>query len=155
MTLILTDAYAQRIPEDQFTRLRETGRHFGHPGEWQMKTNTDEDGDTLWALCDPISNVQMIALDEASLIIGWLELLKRHARPRSDRGWATLRAAILRRDAYTCQMCGQSRETGAALHVDHILPISLAGENHPDNLRTLCHTCNLARASNPFLEFVQ
>lgn len=61
-----------------------------------------------------------------------------------------LRVDILRRDNYRCQMCGASQMEGAALHVDHIKPISHGGRTVPENLQTLCRSCNLGK-SNRFV----
>jgi hypothetical protein len=53
-----------------------------------------------------------------------------------------LRYQILSRDNYACQACGARAENGALLEVDHIYPVSRGGTNEPENLRTLCRTCN-------------
>ena len=46
---------------------------------------------------------------------------------------------VLRRDAYTCQYCGQY---SPQLTVDHILPRRLGGEYSWDNLVAACPACN-------------
>lgn len=55
-----------------------------------------------------------------------------------------LREAILRRDNWTCQCCGNSifREPNLLLEVDHIIPVSAGGKTEPSNLQTLCWKCN-------------
>lgn len=64
------------------------------------------------------------------------------------------RMRILRRDGYTCQVCGLgageiSPLTGKTvrLHIDHIKPISAGGDNSDDNLRVLCSDCNQGRSN--------
>jgi hypothetical protein len=64
------------------------------------------------------------------------------------------RARILRRDGFTCQVCGLGAgeinpDTGrrVRLHVDHILAISSGGDNSDDNLRALCDQCNQGRSN--------
>ena len=59
------------------------------------------------------------------------------------------RAEVLDRDGSTCQMCGLAAGdmdpiTGrpARLHMGHIVDKSLGGGDDPDNLRTLCSSCN-------------
>ena len=59
-----------------------------------------------------------------------------------------LRAEILERNGYTCQMCGigagDIMDDGrkARLHIGHILDKHHGGTKHPTNLRTLCSQCN-------------
>jgi hypothetical protein len=59
--------------------------------------------------------------------------------------------AVLHRDQFTCQWCRSSRyrrrDDGVALEVDHILPWSAGGADHPVNLRTLCESCNQGRSN--------
>ncbi len=60
-----------------------------------------------------------------------------------------LRAEVLDRNGFTCQMCGKTPgeidpETGrkVRLHIGHIVDKSLGGKDEASNLRTLCSTCN-------------
>jgi hypothetical protein len=62
---------------------------------------------------------------------------------------AKLRAEVLDRNGFTCQMCGLTPGdvdpyTGrkVRLHIGHIVDKSLGGEDALSNLRTLCSTCN-------------
>ena len=63
---------------------------------------------------------------------------------------ARLRAQILRRNGYTCQMCGAGAgdpddlnpNRGVRLHVGHIVDKIHGGEDIPSNLRALCSSCN-------------
>jgi hypothetical protein len=62
---------------------------------------------------------------------------------------ARLRAAVLDRNGFTCQMCGLTPgdtdpSTGrkVRLHLGHIKDLSLGGKNEMSNLRALCSTCN-------------
>lgn len=50
----------------------------------------------------------------------------------------TLRWEIWERDNYACRSCGSKRR----LTIDHIHPRSKGGTDHPDNLQTLCRSCN-------------
>ena len=69
---------------------------------------------------------------------------------RSVRGMsARLRATVLDRDGFTCQMCGltpgdvDSRtRRKVRLHIGHIKDKSLGGRDEFTNLRTLCSSCN-------------
>jgi 5-methylcytosine-specific restriction endonuclease McrA len=60
-----------------------------------------------------------------------------------------LRAEVLDRNGFTCQMCGLTPgeidpETGrkVRLHIGHIKDKNLGGKDELSNLRTLCSTCN-------------
>jgi 5-methylcytosine-specific restriction endonuclease McrA len=60
-----------------------------------------------------------------------------------------LRAEVLDRNGFTCQMCGLTPgdidpETGrkVRLHIGHIIDKSLGGKDELSNLRSLCSTCN-------------
>lgn len=52
------------------------------------------------------------------------------------------RYEILKRDGFKCQICGRSKDEGAVLEVDHIIPVSKGGKTINSNLRTLCRECN-------------
>ncbi len=61
---------------------------------------------------------------------------------------ARLRAQVLERNGYTCQMCGigagDPMDDGrpARLHVGHIVDRDHGGKDEALNLRALCSTCN-------------
>lgn len=49
-----------------------------------------------------------------------------------------VRTLVFERNEYRCVKCGSFK----GLCVDHIHPYSLGGTDDPDNLQTLCRTCN-------------
>lgn len=51
-----------------------------------------------------------------------------------------LRAAIIERDSATCQYCGTTE--ARHWHIDHVIPVTLGGQNVLRNLVTACDTCN-------------
>jgi 5-methylcytosine-specific restriction endonuclease McrA len=60
-----------------------------------------------------------------------------------------LRAEVLDRNGFTCQMCGLTpgeidpeTERKVRLHIGHIVDKSLGGKEELSNLRALCSTCN-------------
>lgn len=61
----------------------------------------------------------------------------------STSRWRKLRAAVIDRDGGCCQYCGSQEN----LHVDHIIPKRLIGENGDtmENLITACRACNLSK----------
>lgn len=75
-------------------------------------------------------------------------------RPRPDvaaeraKMTPTLRYTVIRRDGYRCRACGFAVQDGAALHVDHIEPVSRGGLTEIKNLQTLCTACNLGKGAS-------
>ncbi len=58
-----------------------------------------------------------------------------------------IRYNVLKRDNYTCQICGATAKNGAKLHVDHIIPVSRGGKTVMSNLQTLCDRCNIGKSN--------
>lgn len=58
-----------------------------------------------------------------------------------------LRFEILRRDNHTCQYCGE-KAPDVTLHVDHVKPRTLGGNDSPENLVTACKDCNSGKTSS-------
>ena len=54
-----------------------------------------------------------------------------------------LRNWIIERDGNKCVEC----DTCEHLTVDHIVPVILGGKTNPDNLQTLCRSCNSRKGS--------
>ncbi len=62
---------------------------------------------------------------------------------------AKLRAEILDRNGFTCQMCGLTpgdidpeTRRKVRLHIGHVVDKSIGGKDELSNLRALCSTCN-------------
>ncbi len=83
------------------------------------------------------------------------QYMLRHApahekRPQFARAIsAKIRAEVLDRNGFTCQMCGltpgeidPATDRPVRLHIGHIKDKSLGGKDELSNLRTLCSTCN-------------
>lgn len=98
--------------------------------------------------------------DRSDLKPGQYLLLDRKPRPAFERDISKeVRALVLDRNGYTCQMCGAgagephpydpSRKT--RLHIGHIIDKSQGGTDDPSNLRAICSVCNEG-ASNLTLE---
>ena len=58
-----------------------------------------------------------------------------------------IRYNVLKRDNYSCQICGATAKDGAKLHVDHIIPVSKGGKTVMSNLQTLCEQCNIGKSN--------
>lgn len=65
-----------------------------------------------------------------------------------------LRIALYLRDGLACCYCGAGIED-TRLTLDHLIPRSLGGTNHPTNIVTACQRCNSARGTRPVAEFAE
>ena len=65
-------------------------------------------------------------------------------KARGKQVQGALRLSILKRDAFRCVLCGADAKA-TCLEVDHIIARCNGGTNEPDNLRTLCHECNVGK----------
>lgn len=59
-----------------------------------------------------------------------------------------LRFEILRRDGNTCRYCGSGGTPTNPLVVDHVMPVTLGGADHPSNLVASCRACNAGKTSS-------
>ncbi|MGH7039709.1 MAG: homing endonuclease associated repeat-containing protein [Stellaceae bacterium] len=57
------------------------------------------------------------------------------------------RAIVLMRDGARCRLCGANPQSGARLHIDHIVPWSRSGETVIENLQVLCEQCNIGKSN--------
>ena len=59
------------------------------------------------------------------------------ARPVREPISAALRAAVLKRDNFTCRYCGSGADTpGIRFEIDHLVPVAQGGPTVIDNLVT-------------------
>ena len=58
------------------------------------------------------------------------------------------RFLVMRRDNFTCRLCGASpaKDNTVELQVDHVIPWSRGGETVIDNLQTACKQCNQGKS---------
>ena len=62
-----------------------------------------------------------------------------------DEFTALEKKQIMERDGYKCVICGLGRESGLALHIDHIKPRSLGGRGTVENGQVLCAPHNFIK----------
>jgi len=72
-----------------------------------------------------------------------------------------VRRFVYKRDNFKCKICGDfakipevytgkytlSTNKKSCLVIDHIVSLRNGGNNHPDNLQTLCDSCNARKSS--------
>lgn len=62
-----------------------------------------------------------------------------------------VREHVRARDGDACQYCG---DIEGPFHLDHVHPVSLGGENTPDNLVVACAKCNVSKGAKPVAEWL-
>lgn len=77
-----------------------------------------------------------------SVLVAWSKQSRR--RKELPKDWAKIRQTVLKRDGGVCVFCGNP-----ANQVDHIFP---DGPHVPDNLRSLCQHCHMARTQQQSVE---
>ena len=82
-------------------------------------------------------------LNEHELTICHLPGVKFYQTPE----WRAVRYKLLQQKGNTCVVCGRGPKDRAKIHVDHIVPRSLAPERSLDitNLQVMCEDCNLGK----------
>ena len=62
-----------------------------------------------------------------------------------------IRHQVFKQDGYRCRECGASKDDGATLEIDHIVPIANGGTNDISNLQTLCKKCNRGKYTDEWV----
>lgn len=94
--------------------------------------------------------------DRSELKPGQYLLLTAKPEPAFERAISKeVRAFVLDRNGFTCQMCGavageihpydETRKT--RLHIGHVIDKSMGGSDDPSNLRAICSVCNEGAAN--------
>lgn len=60
-----------------------------------------------------------------------------------EKDWWPLRNAVIERDEFVCQYCG---DADVPMCADHVVPLSRGGSNEPDNLVACCLPCNSSKS---------
>lgn len=75
-----------------------------------------------------------------------------YCRPECRPSFTKDRFSIFERDRFRCVYCGKTSLDGIELHVDHIVPKKLGGNDMADNLVTACIECNLGKCAMAMME---
>ena len=71
------------------------------------------------------------------------------------RRWKTARRErVFARDRFTCHYCGQTRSQGAALVIDHKVPLARGGSDTDTNKLTSCWSCNRQKGTKSYELFL-
>ena len=66
---------------------------------------------------------------------------------KENDSWEATRQRVLDRDGHACRFCDMTEtehqeQHDQGLHAHHVLPRDAGGEDHPDNLVTVCTACH-------------
>jgi len=66
---------------------------------------------------------------------------------KENESWEAIRQRVLDRDGHACRFCDMTEtehqeQHDQGLHAHHVLPRDAGGEDHPDNLVTVCTACH-------------
>jgi 5-methylcytosine-specific restriction protein A len=79
--------------------------------------------------------------------VGWHQ----DRRSAHQRGygakWQKLRAFVMQRDQGLCQPCKRVGRLTPAVAVDHVVPKSQGGTDHPGNCQAICHRCHVLKTA--------
>jgi ATP adenylyltransferase len=78
--------------------------------------------------------------------------ISQHRRASAGYVPGTLRYEILKRARFRCELCGVPADV-RALEVDHIVPRVRGGTDDPDNLQSLCYSCNATKRDRDATDF--
>lgn len=59
-----------------------------------------------------------------------------------------IKQKVAARDNFACLCCRKKQRRGVSLQADHIIPVSMGGNNAISNLQTLCKFCNAEKGIN-------
>lgn len=66
-------------------------------------------------------------------------------RGKPGNRYYALRWAVLERDNFTCQYCGQ-HAPNVSLGIDYVTSVADGGEDSMENLKTSCYACNRGKS---------
>lgn len=86
----------------------------------------------------PERNAYRVLVGEFAAYRGELPEIDRAGGSVTPKIPAAVRAAVFERDGHACLRCASVID----LQIDHVAPRSAGGSDEPENLQTLCGTCN-------------
>ncbi len=84
---------------------------------------------------------------EGELVSGWFTAYRKKTNQRKSIP-LSVKKELYNKQSGKCAVCGQSLGTDwSKIHVDHIIPWVLVGDELDDNYQDLCQTCNESKSS--------
>lgn len=86
--------------------------------------------------------------DEAEIVRPWILANLRKSNKRKPIP-IELKQKLCREQNGKCRVCGESLGINLTeIHVDHIIPFALVGDELENNYQALCSTCNLCKSAH-------
>lgn len=136
------------------------GKECTRCGEWNALTNYHKFSRQAYGLdiyCKPCALKAKKAHNqtEQGKNTAHKSAVKYRSRKKGAKITPYKRSEILKRDKYTCRFCGikvHDRSSGNwntpnKAHLDHIVSLDNGGDTTPENIQTLCRSCNLSKGS--------
>lgn len=140
---IFKNAYNFKAYENK--KVKSAKRIFKYSFKFKVNaTYTSPKGRNSWYKYNDFSEIDF---DDFIDVINKRSEYERSAKFQRSLMSDSLRYDILKRDNYTCQICGAAAKDGAKLEVDHIIPVSKGGKTEKSNLQTLCVRCNRGKSA--------
>jgi hypothetical protein len=92
----------------------------------------------------PEEEVQKLNMLLAEKRITWKEAMRMYY---VSKRWMSIRRAALKRDKYTCVLCGSTLR----LHVDHKIYPSFIGGEEVEDVQVLCSLCHAEKTTTVYL----
>ena len=87
--------------------------------------------------------------NDAILLSSWFEANLRKSNQRNSKKTSLeVKKELYEKQGGLCASCGEPLGTNWSLiHVDHIIPFKLVGDELPNNYQDLCETCNECKSA--------
>lgn len=114
---------------------------------WESAYTELFDAGHMYRVHDRYGDLDLVELNSSFDILS--QAMGYGGRP-SARDWAELRSITLKTHGEMCVYC---QTTEGPFVIDHVVPVSRGGSNHPSNLFPACGPCNGAKGNKPWAEW--
>ncbi len=112
--------------------------------DWFLQS--DDSVSTACSIIQRTYNYEM-SQSEAELMNSWFTAYRRKSNVRKAIP-LRVKQDLYKKQAGKCAVCGEPLgQNWGVIHVDHIIPWVLVGDELDNNYQVLCHTCNQCKSS--------
>ena len=89
-----------------------------------------------------------IEKEEGEVVSTWIEAYFKKGSKRRTIS-KELKEELCKKQNWKCMVCGEDLDkNGSKIHIDHIIPWSLVGDELENNYQALCETCNESKSAS-------